>query len=72
MAVPIEENSCQDLAWHREGANPLVFVTLLGVTLSLSDRNDDAPSPVGRDDPCVPNGTQKSVQPQKTLRMLCV
>ena len=60
-------NSCQDLAWHREDGNPPspVVVTLLGVTLSLPVRNDNAPSPVGRDNPRVPNGTQKSVQSQK-------
>ena len=49
--------STQDLAWHREEGNPPVVVTLLGVTLSLPDRNDNAPSPVGRDDPRIPNGT---------------
>ena len=46
-------------------ADPPVVVTLLGVTLSLPDRNDNAPSPAGRDDLRVPNGTQESVQPQK-------
>ena len=40
-------------------------VALLGVTLSLPDRDDNAPSPLGRDDPRVPNGTQQSVQPQE-------
>ena len=48
-ADPVEENSSQDLAWHREEVNPPVVVTLLGVTFSLPDRNDNAPSPVGRD-----------------------
>ena len=60
MADSIEENSCQDLAWHREECNPPVVVTILGVTLSLPDQNDNAPSPVGRDDPRVPNGRQRS------------
>ena len=66
MADPIKENLFQELAWHREEGNPSVVVTLLGVTLSLPDRNDNAPSPVGRDNLRVPNGTQQSVQPQKS------
>ena len=57
LADPIEENSFQDIAWHREVGKPSVFVTLLGVTLSLPDRKDNAPSPVGGDDPRIPNGT---------------
>ena len=36
---------------------PPVVVILLGVILSLPDQNDNAPSPVGRDDPRVPNET---------------
>ena len=63
-------NSCQDLAWHREEDNPPVVVTLLRVTLSLPDRNDNAPSPVGQDDPALPNGAQHSVQPQHLIRIL--
>ena len=62
---PIEENSCQDLAWYREECNLPVVVTLLDVTFPLPDRNVKAPSAIGRDDPRVPNGTQQSVQPQK-------
>ena len=42
-----------------------IVVTILCVTLSLPDPNDNAPSSVGRDDPRVPNGTQQRVQPQK-------
>ena len=64
LADPVE-NSCQDLAWHRGKGNPSVVVTLLGFTLSLPDENDNAPSLVGHDDRRVPNGTQRSVQPQE-------
>ena len=63
MADPIEENSCQDLAWHREEGNPPVVVTLLGVTLFLPDRKDNSLSPDSRDVPAILNGTQESVRP---------
>ena len=53
MANPNEKDSCQDLAWHKEEGNPPVVVTLLGVTLSLPDPNDNPPFPIGRDDPRV-------------------
>ena len=42
-----------------------MVVTLLGVTISLPHRNDNAASAGGRDDPSVPNGTQQIGQPSK-------
>ena len=53
------ENSCQDFAWHEAEDNPPVVVTFLGVTLFLPDGNDNTPSPIDRDNPRVPNGTQQ-------------
>ena len=58
LADPAEKKSRQDLHWYREDCNPPVVVTLLGVNLYLPDR-DNVPSPVGRDDPRVPNGTEQ-------------
>ena len=49
----------------QKGVLSLVVVTLLGVTLPLADRTDNAPRPVGRDDSCVPNGIKQSVQTQE-------
>ena len=57
MTDPVEEISCQDLAWYRKKGNTHVVISLLSVTLSFPDWNDDAPSPVDRDD--------QSVQPYK-------
>ena len=65
MADSIDKNSGHDLAWYREDGKHPVVVTLLHINLSLPDRNDNTSSPVGRNDPRVPNGTQQSVQPQK-------
>ena len=67
MADPIEENSCQDLAWHRKEGKPPVVVTLLGVTLSLPDRKDNAPSPVGRDDPRTPYSVCLPLEPMADI-----
>ena len=39
--------------------NPFV-VTLLGLTLPLSYKDDNAPSPICQDDPRVPDGTQQT------------
>ena len=65
LADPVEENSCQDLAWHREEITPLVDA-LLDVTLSLPDWTDNAPSPLALADPRVPHGKQQSVHRQKS------
>ena len=64
MADSIDKNSGHDLAWYREDGKHPVVVTLLHINLSLPDRNEYTSSPVGRNDPRVPNGTQQSVQPQ--------
>ena len=61
LHMAVEKDTCQDLAWYREEGNPPVVVTLLVVTLTLPDRNDNAPSPVGREVHRGPNETTECV-----------
>ena len=64
LADPIEDNSCQALHGTERRVTPCSCYTP-GCHPSSSRSNDNAPFPVGRDDPRVPNGTQQNVQPQK-------
>ena len=49
---------------HREEFKPAVIVALQAITLTPLDLNDNASSPVGRDDPRISNATHQSAQPQ--------
>ena len=62
-ANPVQQDPGEDLARHREECNTSVVVALTGITLSLPDGDNDALSPVGRDDPRVPHGTNECMQP---------
>ena len=65
MADTAEKNLCQDLPRYRKESQYPVVVTLPSVTHTLLDRNENAHSPMSRDDPRVSNGTQQSMPPQK-------
>ena len=60
---PCREDQGQDLAWYRERR-------VTSVTFPLSDRSENAPSPVDLDDYCVLNDTQNYVQRQDSGRSL--